>query len=36
MLMRNFMSRVEYNAKGNVVEMEKLRGREHREACCDE
>jgi len=26
MLMRNFMSRVEYNDKGNVVEMEKLRG----------
>jgi serine/threonine-protein kinase RsbW len=26
MLMRNFMSRVEYNEKGNVVEMEKLRG----------
>jgi serine/threonine-protein kinase RsbW len=26
MLMRNFMSRVEYNKKGNVVEMEKLRG----------
>ncbi len=25
MLMRNFMSRVEYNKKGNVVEMEKLR-----------
>ncbi len=25
MLMRNFMSRVEYNEKGNVVEMEKLR-----------
>ncbi|MEX0678448.1 MAG: ATP-binding protein [Pirellulales bacterium] len=25
MLMRNFMSRVEYNPKGNVVEMEKLR-----------
>ena len=26
MLMRNFMTRVEYNDKGNVVEMEKLRG----------
>jgi serine/threonine-protein kinase RsbW len=26
MLMRNFMSRVEYNKKGNAVEMEKLRG----------
>ena len=25
MLMRNFMTRVEYNQKGNVVEMEKLR-----------
>jgi serine/threonine-protein kinase RsbW len=25
MLMRNFMTRVEYNTKGNVVEMEKLR-----------
>jgi serine/threonine-protein kinase RsbW len=25
MLMRNFMNRVEYNQKGNVVEMEKLR-----------
>jgi serine/threonine-protein kinase RsbW len=25
MLMRNFMSRVEYNQAGNVVEMEKLR-----------
>jgi serine/threonine-protein kinase RsbW len=25
MLMRNFMSRVKYNKKGNVVEMEKLR-----------
>jgi serine/threonine-protein kinase RsbW len=25
MLMRNFMTRVEYNKKGNVVEMEKLR-----------
>ncbi len=25
MLMRNFMSRVDYNQKGNVVEMEKLR-----------
>lgn len=29
MLMRNFMSRVEYNEKGNVVEMEKLRGDEN-------
>jgi len=28
MLMRNFMSRVEYNKKGNVVEMEKLRHNE--------
>jgi serine/threonine-protein kinase RsbW len=26
MLMRNFMSRVEYNKKGNVVELEKTRG----------
>jgi serine/threonine-protein kinase RsbW len=26
MLMRNFMSRVEYNAAGNCVTMEKLRG----------
>ena len=26
MLMRNFMSRVEYNASGNCVTMEKLRG----------
>jgi serine/threonine-protein kinase RsbW len=25
MLMRNYMTRVEYNKKGNVVEMEKLR-----------
>ncbi|MEX0977633.1 MAG: ATP-binding protein [Pirellulales bacterium] len=25
MLMRNFMNRVEYNKKGNIVEMEKLR-----------
>jgi serine/threonine-protein kinase RsbW len=25
MLMRNYMNRVEYNKKGNVVEMEKLR-----------
>jgi serine/threonine-protein kinase RsbW len=33
MLMRNFMSRVEYNKKGNVVEMEKHRGAE--EPCCD-
>ncbi len=29
MLMRNFMSRVEYNKKGNVVEMEKLRDNGH-------
>lgn len=29
MLMRNFMSRVEYNKKGNVVELEKTR-------CCDD
>jgi serine/threonine-protein kinase RsbW len=36
MLMRNFMSRVEYNAKGNVVEMEKLRAAEFREPCCDD
>ena len=28
MLMRNFMSRVEYNQKGNVVELEKLRGQD--------
>jgi serine/threonine-protein kinase RsbW len=28
MLMRNYMSRVEYNKKGNVVEMEKLRPHE--------
>lgn len=31
MLMRNFMSRVEYNKKGNVVEMEKLRHDEEAE-----
>ena len=32
MLMRNFMSRVEYNEKGNVVEMEKVRGQDP--PCC--
>ncbi len=32
MLMRNFMNRVEYNQKGNVVEMEKVRG----ESCCSD
>ena len=30
MLMRSFMSRVEYNDKGNCVVMEKVRG----QACC--
>lgn len=33
MLMRNFMNRVEYNQKGNVVELEKQRG--HDSACCN-
>jgi len=36
MLMRNFMSRVEYNQKGNVVEMEKLRGCDDGCGCQDD
>ncbi len=32
MLMRNFMNRVEYNKKGNVVELEKRRGQDS--PCC--
>jgi hypothetical protein len=34
MLMRSFMTRVEYNQKGNVVEMEKLR--ESEDDCTDD
>ncbi len=33
MLMRNFMNRVEYNQKGNVVELEKRRGQDTH--CCN-
>jgi serine/threonine-protein kinase RsbW len=36
MLMRNFMSRVEYNKKGNVVELEKIRGAEDPCGCDDD